>query len=133
MNSRGKEMPHGTRLYSIASSRYGDDFDGKTTTLCVRRATYWDSELGKEDPAKKGICSNFLCDAEPGTEVTITGPTGKARRRPFFLPSCCVCVLCSVSRSPSCVLHASTSCRSALRRVHESRRRANPLGELWRR
>lgn len=79
INSRGKEMPHGTRLYSIASSRYGDDFDGQTTTLCVRRATYWDSELGKEDPAKKGICSNFLCDAEPGTEVTITGPTGKVR------------------------------------------------------
>lgn len=37
-------MPHGTRLYSIAASRYGDKFDGKTTTLCVRRATYWDSE-----------------------------------------------------------------------------------------
>jgi len=77
INSRGKEMPHGTRLYSIASSRYGDFFDGKTTTLCVRRATYWDPELGKEDPAKKGICSNFLCDATPGTEVTMTGPTGK--------------------------------------------------------
>jgi ferredoxin--NADP+ reductase len=77
INSRGKEVPHGTRLYSIASSRYGDSFDGKTTTLCVRRATYWDSELGKEDPAKKGICSNFLCDAKPGTEVTMTGPTGK--------------------------------------------------------
>lgn len=44
VNSRGKEMPHGTRLYSIAASRYGDKFDGKTTTLCVRRATYWDPE-----------------------------------------------------------------------------------------
>ena len=53
--------------------RYGDTFDGKTTTLCVRRATYWDPELGREDPAKKGICSNFLCDAEPGTEITMTG------------------------------------------------------------
>jgi ferredoxin--NADP+ reductase len=79
VNSRGKEVPHGTRLYSIASSRYGDFYDGKTTTLCVRRATYWDAELGKEDPAKKGICSNFLCDAKPGTEVTMTGPTGKVR------------------------------------------------------
>lgn len=37
VNSRGKEMPHGTRLYSIAASRYGDKLDGKTTTLCVRR------------------------------------------------------------------------------------------------
>jgi ferredoxin--NADP+ reductase len=77
INSKGKEVPHGTRLYSIASSRYGDEFDGKTTTLCVRRATYWCPELGAEDPAKKGICSNFLCDATPGTEITMTGPTGK--------------------------------------------------------
>jgi len=44
-----------------------------TTTLCIRRATYWDPEMGKEDPAKKGICSNFLCDAVPGTEITMTG------------------------------------------------------------
>jgi hypothetical protein len=78
VNSRGKEVPHGVRLYSIASSRYGDNFDGKTTTLCVRRATYWCSELNAEDPAKKGICSNFLCDAAPGTEVMMTG---KQRRR----------------------------------------------------
>jgi len=33
VNSRGKEMPHGVRLYSIGSSRYGDFFDGKTTSL----------------------------------------------------------------------------------------------------
>lgn len=77
INSRGKEVPHGTRLYSIASTRYGDEFDGNTTSLCVRRAVYWDPELGREDPAKKGICSNFLCDAKPGQEVTMTGPTGK--------------------------------------------------------
>ena len=73
INSKGKEVPHGVRLYSIASSRYGDSFDGKTATLCVRRATYWDAEMGKEDPAKKGICSNFLCDAKPGTKVAMTG------------------------------------------------------------
>jgi sulfite reductase alpha subunit-like flavoprotein len=73
MNSKGKEVPHGVRLYSIASSRYGDAFDGKTATLCVRRATYWDPEMNKEDPAKKGICSNFLCDAKPGTKVSMTG------------------------------------------------------------
>ena len=73
VNSRGKEMPHGTRLYSIASTRYGDYFDGQTASLCVRRATYWDPEKNAEDPAKKGICSNFLCDAKPGTEITMSG------------------------------------------------------------
>jgi hypothetical protein len=30
INSKGKEVPHGTRLYSIASTRYGDNFDGMT-------------------------------------------------------------------------------------------------------
>ena len=66
-------MPHGTRLYSIAATRYGDNFDGKTTSLCVRRATFWDSEKNAEDPEKKGLCSNFLCDAKPGDEIKMTG------------------------------------------------------------
>ena len=77
INSKGKEVRHGVRLYSIAASRYGDEFDGKTTSLCVRRATYWCPELQAEDPAKKGLCSNFLCDAKPGDEIEMTGPTGK--------------------------------------------------------
>ena len=76
INSKGKEVPHGTRLYSIAATRYGDSFDGMTTSLCVKRAVYWDAELGAEDPAKKGICSNFLCDAKPGQEITMTGARG---------------------------------------------------------
>merc|ERR1712147_532674 len=29
--------PHTVRLYSIASSRYGDDMSGQTSSLCVRR------------------------------------------------------------------------------------------------
>lgn len=41
------------RLYSIASTRYGDDGDGKTVSLCVRRATFFDKETGKEDPSKE--------------------------------------------------------------------------------
>ena len=65
------------RLYSIAASRYGDEVVGQTTSLCVRRATYWCPELKAEDPAKKGLCSNFLCDAKPGDEIEMTGPTGK--------------------------------------------------------
>ena len=81
-NPKKPGKPNTVRLYSIASSRYGDFFDGKTATLCVRRATYWCPELGAEDPAKKGICSNFLCDATPGTKVTMTGPTGKVMLLP---------------------------------------------------
>ncbi|KAL7465129.1 hypothetical protein ACHAXS_005454 [Conticribra weissflogii] len=74
--------PHAVRLYSIASSRYGDDKTGKTGSLCVRRATYWCPELQAEDPAKKGICSNFLCDTQPGDEVMMTGPAGKVMLMP---------------------------------------------------
>jgi len=74
--------PHSVRLYSIASSRYGDDLSGQTGSLCVRRATYWCPDLQAEDPAKKGICSNFLCDTQPGDPVTMTGPAGKVMLLP---------------------------------------------------
>jgi ferredoxin--NADP+ reductase len=74
--------PHSVRLYSIASSRYGDDMTGKTGSLCVRRATYWCPELKADDPAKKGICSNFLCDTKAGEEVQMTGPAGKVMLMP---------------------------------------------------
>merc|ERR1711937_594442 len=42
----------------------------------------WCPELKAEDPAKKGICSNFLCDTQPGDEVKITGPSGKVMLMP---------------------------------------------------
>jgi len=80
------DKPYTNRLYSIASTRYGDDMKGTTTTLCVRRATYWDPELGREDPAKKGVCSNFLCDAKPGDDVMLTGPSGKVMLMPEKTP-----------------------------------------------
>lgn len=78
--------PFTNRLYSIASTRYGDDMKGTTTTLCVRRATYWCPEMGKEDPTKKGVCSNFLCDAKPGDEISLTGPSGKVMLMPEKTP-----------------------------------------------
>ena len=74
--------PHSVRLYSIASSRYGDDMTGNTGSLCVRRATYWDPVMKADDPKKKGVCSNFLCDTKPGDEVQMTGPAGKVMLLP---------------------------------------------------
>lgn len=72
-NPKKPGTPNNVRLYSIASTRYGDSFNGKTATLCVRRAVYYDPETGKEDPSKNGICSNFLCDSKPGDKVQIAG------------------------------------------------------------
>jgi hypothetical protein len=74
--------PHKPRLYSIASTRYGDVLDGNTVSLCVRRALYYDPVSGKEDPFKKGICSDFLCNAPPGTVVNVAGPVGKTMLLP---------------------------------------------------
>mmetsp|Transcript_32224 Transcript_32224/g.74193 ORF Transcript_32224/g.74193 Transcript_32224/m.74193 type:complete len:359 (-) Transcript_32224:189-1265(-) len=75
--------PHKPRLYSIASTRYGDTLEGDTVSLCVRRAEYYDPVTGLADSSKKGVCSNFLCDATPGTTVEISGPVGKT----MLLPS----------------------------------------------
>lgn len=86
-NPKKPGQPNNVRLYSIASTRYGDDFDGKTASLCVRRAVYWDPETGKEDPAKAGICSNFLCDSKPGDKVQVVGPSGKILLLPEEDPS----------------------------------------------
>jgi ferredoxin--NADP+ reductase len=77
------QKPLAPRLYSIASTRYGDTLDGTTVSLCVRRAEYHDPVTGLVDPAKKGVCSNFLCDAPPGTIVSVAGPVGKT----MILPS----------------------------------------------
>jgi len=65
------------RLYSIASTRYGDLLDGKTVSLCVRRAEYYDPVTHQPDPSKAGVCSDFLCGATPGTAVQVAGPVGK--------------------------------------------------------
>ena len=69
-DSNGK--PHKLRLYSIASTRHGDDFEGNTVSLCVRQLQY-----EKEGQTINGVCSTYLCDIKPGDQVKITGPVGK--------------------------------------------------------
>jgi ferredoxin--NADP+ reductase len=64
--------PHKLRLYSIASTRHGDNMAGNTVSLCVRQLQY-----EKEGETINGVCSTFLCDIEPGAKVKITGPVGK--------------------------------------------------------
>ncbi len=66
--------PHKLRLYSIASTRHGDREDDKTVSLCVRQLEYQDPETNE---TVYGVCSSYLCNIEPGADVTITGPVGK--------------------------------------------------------
>jgi ferredoxin--NADP+ reductase len=70
------------RLYSIASTRYGDVLDGNTISLCVRRAEHYDPVTKQIDESKKGVCSNYLCDALPGTQISVAGPVGKTMLLP---------------------------------------------------
>jgi ferredoxin--NADP+ reductase len=74
--------PQKPRLYSIASTRYGDLLDGSTVSLCVRRAEFHDTATGFADPTKAGVCSAFLCNATPGTQVQVAGPVGKTMLLP---------------------------------------------------
>ena len=67
-----KGKPHKLRLYSIASTRHGDDMADNTVSLCVRQLQY-----EKDGETINGVCSTFLCDIEPGAKVKITGPVGK--------------------------------------------------------
>jgi ferredoxin--NADP+ reductase len=70
VDSNGK--PNKLRLYSIASTRHGDNLEDKTVSLCVRQLQY-----EKDGETIYGVCSSFLCDIEPGAKVKITGPVGK--------------------------------------------------------
>lgn len=67
-------MPQHNRLYSISSSRYGDDGSGQTCTLTVVRVVYKD----ESGATVRGVCSNYLCDRKVGDELVMTGPAGTA-------------------------------------------------------
>lgn len=69
-----KGKPHKLRLYSIGSTRHGDNLDDKTVSLCVRQLEYKHPETGE---MVYGVCSSYLCDLDEGAEVKITGPVGK--------------------------------------------------------
>ena len=66
------------RLYSIASSRHGENQNISEISICVRRCFYIDEVSGERFP---GVASNYLCDRKPGDKVQLTGPYGRQ-----FLP-----------------------------------------------
>jgi len=76
----GKGHANKLRLYSIASTRLGDDRRGRSASLCVKRVVYLDPATGEE---RHGVASNFLSDLNPGDPVAVTGPVGKM----FLLPA----------------------------------------------
>ena len=67
-----KGKPHKPRLYSIASTRHGDNYEGNTVSLCVRQLQY-----EKDGETINGVCSTYLCNLSKGEKVKISGPVGK--------------------------------------------------------
>lgn len=65
---------HHLRLYSIASSRLGEDQNMAEISICVRRCFYVDEVSGERYP---GVASNYLCDTRPGDVIRLTGPYGR--------------------------------------------------------
>jgi len=68
------------RYYTIANARKSDDGEGVELELLVRRCFYIDEVSGEEYP---GEASNYLCNAQPGDKISITGP----HRSPFRIPA----------------------------------------------
>nr|GEV28896.1 ferredoxin--NADP reductase, root isozyme, chloroplastic [Tanacetum cinerariifolium] len=67
--------PHNVRLYSIASTRYGDSFDGKTASLCVGRAIIIPRQVKKILLRMVFAATSFTTQSLE--TVKITGPSGK--------------------------------------------------------
>jgi ferredoxin--NADP+ reductase len=120
VDANGK--PHKLRLYSIASSRHGDNLEGHTVSLCVRQLQY-----EKDGEVINGVCSTFLCDIEPGAQVKITGPVGKEMLLPADEEANVIMLATGTGIAPM---------RTYLRRMFEPSERAkNPeyqfRGKAW--
>lgn len=70
--------PFHHRYYSVVSAQPSDE--GTDIEILVRRCSYIDEVSGEEYP---GIASQFLCDAAPGKQITLTGPY----KAPFKVPA----------------------------------------------
>ncbi len=71
--------PFHLRRYSIANARPIAPGADAELELLVRRCFYVDEVSGERYP---GIASNYLCDAEPGDRITISGPYASPFRMP---------------------------------------------------
>ena len=80
MDARGKR--HQVRLYSVASPTRGES-SGPTGTVISTTVKRTIDEHWETHKLFLGVASNFLCDAQVGDEVMVSGPNGKR----FLLPA----------------------------------------------
>jgi ferredoxin--NADP+ reductase len=74
----GNKIHH--RYYTIANAQKTTDGEGVELELLVRRCFYIDEVSGEAYP---GEASNYLCNAQPGDKISLTGP----HRSPFRIPA----------------------------------------------
>lgn len=83
-DDRGR--PHAQRLYSVSTPSEGDRLDGHPSPAGALVATTVKRLIDEHHDTHRlvrGVCSNFLCDAQVGDTVRIAGPAGKR----FLLPA----------------------------------------------
>ena len=76
-DERGK--PHKVRLYSLACPTGGENGEGRLISTTTKRviAEGIPGAAANDHRLFLGVCSNYLCDLQPGDEVQVTGPNGK--------------------------------------------------------
>lgn len=79
-DERGR--PHKVRLYSVASPTRGEE-SGPAGTIIATTVKRTIEEHWETHRLFLGVASNFLCDAQAGDPVMISGPNGKR----FVLPA----------------------------------------------
>ncbi len=102
-----KGKPHHARQYSIASPRNGERPGYNNLSLTVKRVV--EDHDGKP---VRGVCSNYICDLQPGDMVQVIGPFGTSFLMPNHPRSNIVMICTGTGSAP---MRAMTEWRRRLR------------------
>ncbi|MFZ9180012.1 MAG: benzoyl-CoA 2,3-epoxidase subunit BoxA [Limnohabitans sp.] len=107
-----KGKPHHARQYSIASPRNGERPGYNNLSLTVKRVV--EDHDGKP---VRGVCSNYICDLQPGDTVQVIGPFGTS----FLMPN---------HPRPNIVMICTGTGSAPMRAMTEWRRRLRQSGKF---
>lgn len=105
VDAKGKA--HHARQYSIASPRNGERPGYNNLSLTVKRVVQ-----DHDGKAVKGVCSNYICDLNPGDKVEVIGPFGASFLMPNHPKSNIVMICTGTGSAP---MRAMTEWRRRLR------------------
>lgn len=104
------------RLYSVADLPEVNESGGPRIKIAVKRCFYIDDYSGER---YEGVASNYLCDRQPGDELTLTGPFGLPFEDPLEKDANLILIATSTGIAPF---------RAFVRHLHERREFA---GRIW--